>query len=33
MIKLKEKSSIETGAEVNYKAQELTVNYQHVLDT
>jgi hypothetical protein len=33
MITLKEKSSIETGAEVNYKAQELTVNYQHVLDT
>jgi hypothetical protein len=33
MITLKEKASIETGAEVNYKAQELTVNYKHVLST
>lgn len=31
MITLKEKAAIETGAEVVYKSQELTVNYQAVL--
>ena len=33
MITLKEKAPIETGAEVVYKTQELTVNYQAVLAT
>lgn len=33
MITLKEKSSIETGAEVNYKAQELTVQFKTELVT
>jgi hypothetical protein len=33
MITLNEKTAIKTGADADYKAQELTVNYQHVLDT
>lgn len=33
MITLNEKAAIETGAEVVYKSQELTVNYQAVLVT
>jgi hypothetical protein len=33
MIILNNKAAIETGAEVIYKSQELTVNYQTVLET
>jgi hypothetical protein len=33
MITLNSKTAIETGSEVIYKSQELTVNYQAVLET